>query len=175
VAAATSADGQAIAGTISDRNGTEAFRWRDGNLMRLGDIPNGGGATSAAAISADGRVVCGQGFRADESSVAFCWRSGTGIRVLPSLDGAQTARAAGVSTDGAVVVGSAFVEQTDIAVIWSEDSVQTVADALRAADVDIGAWRLQHVAAVTPDGTVLVGDGIAPDGTVAGWIAMLPR
>jgi len=62
-----------------------------------------------------------------------------------------------------------------VAVLWEADGPHVIDDLLTQQAVDLGGWKLWLATAVSADGQTIVGDGIAPDGTLTGWIAVVPR
>jgi probable HAF family extracellular repeat protein len=94
-----SADGNVVVGYSFAASGYEAFRW----TAETGIVSLGGPSTSAAAVSADGRVVVG--FHKDGAE-AMRWTAETGIIGLGHLaQGSLASQAQDVSADGSVVVG----------------------------------------------------------------------
>ncbi|HVP13337.1 MAG TPA: PEP-CTERM sorting domain-containing protein [Phycisphaerae bacterium] len=117
-ARAVSFDGSVIVGAgtsdASGPDGREAFRWVDGAMTGLGDLPGGAFFSDATAVSADGSVIVGQG-ATDASNVPFVWDSAHGMRGLQSvlteelgldLGGWTLTYAKGISADGTVIVGT---------------------------------------------------------------------
>ncbi len=75
----------------------------------LGDLPGGGFASVAEAVSADGNVVVGQSLSA-RTLVPFRWTSdGNMVELGVSQGRGILGRATGVSHDGSVVVGNDFI------------------------------------------------------------------
>jgi probable HAF family extracellular repeat protein len=92
------------------RRPLEAYRWKNGVMMKLGDLPGGVFASVARAANPDGSVVVGEGTTATGAQ-AWVWRDpaggGTGmLEPLPDLPGGDDfSQAFDVSDDGSVVVG----------------------------------------------------------------------
>lgn len=110
-----SADGSVVIGggvstnSVGGRvraNETEAFRWQNGVMTGLGDLPGGDFGSTAYGVSVDGSVVVGSSESANGLK-PFRWQNGvmTGLSDLPG--GADSVRniAFAVSADGSVVVG----------------------------------------------------------------------
>jgi len=195
-----SADGSVIVGVstsvIDDFvNVAEAFRWeiRDGCdpegpanpcMVGLGDLPGGESVSVAYGVSADGRVVVGEG-RSEAGVEAFRWEDGVmvGLGQLPCPPGlcegefniSSVARA--VSADGSVVVGQSSLPFFPVeAFIWREgEGMQSLQDFLaREFALDLAGWRLTAATGISDDGRTIVGEGFNPDGQPEGWIAVLP-
>ncbi|MBS1705656.1 MAG: hypothetical protein JST40_07260 [Armatimonadetes bacterium] len=107
-----SGDGLVFAGSSRKDGHLEAFRYTDGVMVALGDLPGGLTQSSANAVSNHGSVIVGSG-RTDAGAEAFYWTSEFGMErladVLKSsgadLSGWSLRDALGVSADGRVVVG----------------------------------------------------------------------
>lgn len=105
--AGVSGDGTVIVGTCLRYNG-EAFRWlADAAPVGLGRFGGGSDQTSsAAAISADGRLVVGVGHPVLTGALA--WDATGTATVLGKLPTDASAAATAASRDGAVVVGASL-------------------------------------------------------------------
>lgn len=93
---------------------TEAFRWFDGAMIGLGDLPGGAFNSYGTAVSTDGSIVVGYGTTGDGYR-AFAWDFDHGMRDLRDvligdygldLMGWTLTDATGISTDGRVIVGN---------------------------------------------------------------------
>ena len=73
-------------------------------MTSLGDLPGGLVDALATGISADGRVVVGQGTTV-RGFEAFRWKSGVMSRLGELPGGGHSSEAFGVSADGRVTVG----------------------------------------------------------------------
>jgi len=99
---------------------------------------------------------------------------------LGTLAGGSESAARAVSADGSVVVGDsvggAVPFRTVEAFIWSESmgmrSVQSVL--VDEFGLDLTGWSLTSAVGVSDDGLTLVGNGVNPDGSPEGWVAVLP-
>lgn len=116
-ASGLSADGQVVVGWTISPQGIEAFRWVDGKMVGLGDLPGGEFSSRAYAVSNDGNVIVGTASteiqtgpqKGDAQYVPIVWRNGR-IEELPRLPGAQFGKGIGgrafaVSGNGQVIVG----------------------------------------------------------------------
>lgn len=118
-ASSASDDGTIIVGgsrafDYEGQDQTEAFRWFDGSMTGLGDLPGDDFKSYATAISADGSIIVGQGTGAS-GEVGFIWDSLHGMRdlreVLSSgfgldLTGWTLRYVSDISADGTVIVGT---------------------------------------------------------------------
>lgn len=105
IAWGVSSDGTAIVGYGYFGNGDEeAFRWQNGIMTPLGDLPGGDFESWAWDVSADGSVVVGQSEDADGLQ-PFRWENGV-MEALPHLPGADWGTAYGVSADGRYIAGA---------------------------------------------------------------------
>jgi probable HAF family extracellular repeat protein len=164
-----SADGSVVVGscTISPQLVQRAFRWEGGTMDELGDLPGGGEASVARAVSADGRVVVGYasaagGQRAFRWQRAFGWQEGVMLD-LGVLPGTTSSIAHAVSRDGSVIVG----QSGNTAFIW--DAVHGMRE-LRAVLTGVlgvaGVPSLASANGISNDGTTIVGSSVSN----AGWI-----
>ncbi len=92
---------------------TEAFRWHNGVMIGLGDLPGSGFHSHANAVSTDGSMIVGYG-TTDQGYRAFLWTPTHGMRDLRDdligdygldLAGWTLTDATGMSADGKVIVG----------------------------------------------------------------------
>jgi probable HAF family extracellular repeat protein len=114
---AVSPDGSVVVGIVTYNTSpltTEALLWRDDQVFPLGDLPGGAFESSAADVSADGRVVVGTG-RTAAGDEAFIWTPAAGMRRVREvliddfnldLTGWTLALASGVSADGLTIAST---------------------------------------------------------------------
>jgi len=164
--------------TKGDGNVDEAFRWEDGVLDRLGDLPRGAFLSEASAASADGAVVAGSS-QSDLCSEAFRWEDGV-MTGLGSLPGAIASQARAVSADGSLIVGEATFELSPLqteAFLWNEtDGIRSLASVLMDDfGIDLSGWTLTRASGISADRRTIVGEGVNPSGFPEGWIAVLPQ
>ena len=180
-ATGVNADGTVVVGGSSPvliTAGGQAFRWVNGTMTGLGFLP-GGNTSTARGVNADGTVVVGvSGDRSLAGGQAFRWVNGT-MTGLGFLPGGNFSVANGVNANGKVVVGSARDASGAFqAFRWTRatrmQSVVTLLLAAKVVTMDFG-WQLTGANGVSADGTVIVGDGVAPLGLPQGWIARLPK
>ncbi|MBL8201466.1 MAG: hypothetical protein JNK40_10875 [Chromatiales bacterium] len=174
--------------------GEEAFRWQDGQMSGLGDLPGGTFFSRAYSASADGSVIVGYsragelidggegGFFERTFDQAFRWTEATGMVGLgvgtANPDGGGS-RALDVSGDGQVIVGSASVggEFTGgSAAIWMGDQgpLQLFGLLVAQGATGLDGWTLVSAEAVSADGLTIVGWGYTnanPESQA--WVARL--
>jgi hypothetical protein len=142
-------------------------------------------STYAHAVSADGSVIVGSSSDVSAfpvpSSQATIWLNGQPSS-LPAI--AQTSTAMDVSADGRMIVGTAGSDSGIIlgpwipngAVLWKDGTARFLTELL-ATEYGLGdqleGWRLTSATAISDDGTVIAGNGFAPDGSSAAWVVVL--
>jgi probable HAF family extracellular repeat protein len=191
-----SADGSVVVGvSVGAEAGGEAFRWENGVMTGLGDLPGGFFRSAAFGVSADGSVVVGTGRGLSgsfPSREAFRWSEDSGMMMgLGDLPGSIFDSAAhAVSANGLVIVGASlsFLDgggdpqssSDGEAFRWENGSMAGlgVRGAGRSVSADgsvivggfAGAWRWEAgvvTALVGPGGLSLEqAIGISPDGSV---------
>lgn len=129
----------------------------------------------ALDVSADGAIVVGGATRLEgDLRVAVQWHvSADGSVVTTILPGESPAQALAVSGDGRVVVGYQTVAGQRVATRWIDGTPISVASALAEAGVSLDGWSLTIARGTSPDGSVIVGEGINPLGQPEGWRAIL--
>lgn len=188
---AVSADGEIVVGVRQHPTGvSEATRWDFGakSEVYLGDLPGGEDFSTAMGVSADGQVVVG--YSGSTSGVeAFRWTQATGIVGLGDLPGGGFGSFAQDATaDGRVVVGRGAVPSGLFSTfsnfglvydpfIWDEAlGMRNLVDVL-TDDYELGSalegWDLIDATAISDNGSVIIGNGINPNGNLEGWIARL--
>ena len=113
---AASFDGAVIVGNSPSYNTrlfeTEAFRWENGVMVGLGDLPGGMFYSDALSVSADGSIIVGTGVM-EGGHRAFIWDELHGMRLLEDvltnagidLQGWKLVSATDISADGTIIVG----------------------------------------------------------------------
>lgn len=174
---ATSADGSTVVGLGFSANGTEAFLWSKATLTNigLGDLPGGIFYSKATAVSADGSVVAGES-RSTSGVQAFRWTQSGGMVGIGDLAGGTfSSTATGISADGSIIVGQGTGANGLEAIRWdAEHKVQSVGALLTAEGVDLTGWTLTYAAAISADGTAIVGYG-THNGMPEAWLARFPK
>ena len=112
----------------------------------LGDLPGGSFGSNAEAVSADGKVVVGNGTSA-AGIEAFRWTATGGMKGLGDLPGGDFySVATTVSANGSVVAGIGTTSNGQKGFRWTASSGMV--------DLDIG-----HIFDISSDGAVMVGIG----------------
>lgn len=171
-AQAVSQDGLVIAGwsTISQKD--HAYLWTaTGGMQDLGLLA-GGTYSRAWGVSADGSVVVGLAEDSRGEYVAIRWSGASGMENLGVLAGDLFSYAMAVSADGSVVIGaSGDVTGSERAFVWTPSLGMTdLRSYLVAQGVDLSGWILSYAAAVSADGSTIVGTGTL-NGIERGWVA----
>jgi WD40 repeat protein len=99
-------------GPWRDQNGTMCFRWENGMITLLGDLPGGDTISYGPTSSADGRIVVGTS-HISERNTAFVWDAAHGMRSLESVlrrygvdvEDWWLETATSISGDGLAIVG----------------------------------------------------------------------
>jgi uncharacterized membrane protein len=160
-AAAVSSDGSVIVGGCYNNSPSiqysGAFRWTAGGGMTgFGSLPDGGFASSAEAVSADGTVVLGVGHPSFDHQ-QYCWISNPGMTVLGNTPtGATPIGVAGISADGTVVTGLAMNGSTSDFPCFRWTAAQGMQELVFLA----GATSVSSHA-ISADGRVIVGGASA--------------
>ncbi|MFA7688121.1 MAG: hypothetical protein WCY25_09675, partial [Moheibacter sp.] len=168
-----SADGSMVVGSGDLNDVQQAFIWtQETGAVGLG--APAGGYSIASKISADGNTVVGIQYSSDFE--AFRWTGETGMEGLGFLSGGNYSNAKDVSDDGMTVVGVGNSEDGYVAFIWREETgMQNLKEVLETEyGLDLTGWVLSNATAISADGTIIVGEGINPDGHPEGWRAVLP-
>jgi uncharacterized membrane protein len=185
------ADGGFVVGESESLPGQpEACYWTPATgIHALGFLPTGTilGVSRAVAISDDGNVIVGssRSLESGNGMQACMWVGGGKPQGLGDLSGgAFQSMALAVSGDGTTVVGRAYVDgpcgpfgcpSAPRAFVWSTTSgMQSVQSALEGAGVSLPGWTLTEATGVSRDGSVVVGTGTNPSGSIEGWMAVIP-
>jgi uncharacterized membrane protein len=164
-ATAISGNGNLIAGydDISD----EAFSWTASSGLIM--LSNGGviDAPRPRAASWDGSVIVGGGAGPE----AFRWTESSGMVSL----GRYTVN--DMSDDGNIIVGSEFFASEHRATLWTESGGwRLLRDILtQDYDMDLTGWTLNRIEAISPNGQIIAGTGVDPDGNSTGYVVIIPN
>jgi probable HAF family extracellular repeat protein len=132
----------------------EAFRWTPATgMVGLGFLP-GGTRSSAAAVSADGSIIVGQGFTAADTNEAFRWTEAGGMQGLGGLISGGTSFAFGISPNGARVVGAAYNGTRTDAAYWTTGGGWQSIGKLPGGLDGLGAFATD----ASTDGSVIIGN-----------------
>jgi uncharacterized membrane protein len=174
-----SADGSAVVGDSFGWGEQVAFRWtKDGGMKRLA-TPF---ASTAKAISADGRIVVGALYGDDDSNTAVSWADDAVPQRLEQLPDRPHATALGVSGDGSMIVGTAWARLPNgevtpgEAFIWQPQlGMRELHQVLSESGLDLTGWRLEAARDISADGLTIVGTGTGPRGVQEAWVVVLPE
>ena len=191
-------DGQVASATMGEFDGFRAKRcWTDGKFEVLLSLPllnspfgtlcAGFPCTAEAnAVSSGGRILVGN---ANSEAVLWStarggmsyWPDYAGVVGLGFLPGAGASNALDVSANGERVVGTSPGDPalspsgTPFLFLWSpETGMLELEDVLTQAGIDLTGWTLDEIAAISDDGSTVVGTGVNPSGDNEAWRAVLP-
>lgn len=168
-----SRDGLTIVGTGHSAAGPEAFSWTNaGGMVGLNDLDGGIFESHAEDVLGNGNVVIGYGHSA-LGREAFRWTHEGGMVGLGDLSGGTyDSWAWGGSADGSLIVGSASTVLGSEAFLWDQlkgmRNLRIVAES--EYGLDLTGWTLTRAFAMSPDGRIIVGEGINPDGNAEAWM-----
>jgi probable HAF family extracellular repeat protein len=153
-----SGDGRVVVGSSSapGAEAVEAFRWVNGVMQGLGDLPGGAFWSTASGANQDGSVVVGGSITdAGGGTTAFRWTQAGGMVPLAGLSG--TSYAYGLTPDGSTVVGFTGSDRTRRPFRWqngvAQDLGEVVGGPIEGIAYDVSA-----------DGNTVVGAGNLPVG-----------
>jgi probable HAF family extracellular repeat protein len=151
---------------VGEDSAGRPFLSESGSIVYLGNFPAINVFGSARSVSSDGAVVVGYSSFGSEL-MAFRWTAAGGMVALGFLDpvpGTTVARS--VSGDGRIVVGEGTRSLRNNAFIWTASlgmrDLKEYLQQLRVQGVE--QWYLGSAAAVSSDGTTIVGTALGPDG-----------
>jgi probable HAF family extracellular repeat protein len=181
--------GAAVVGSTVDSTFIQrAFRWRNGVMENLAGVSKD--LAYAEDCSDQGNVVVGTSIDRTGNIIATRWSSRARAVSLGALGG-NSSEAHATSADGAVVVGGAglpFVNGVSefSAFRWtSRTRIQQLSQVLQNLGVNnvtfcnqipcpAGTWFLQFALGISPDGSVIVGDAVDPNGNSEAFRAVVP-
>jgi len=181
--------GAAVVGSTVDSTGIQrAFRWRNGVMENLAGLRKD--LAYAEDCSDHGNVVVGTSINSRGDIIATRWDSRARAVSLGALGG-NSSEAHATSADGAVVVGGAglpFVNGVSefSAFRWTRATkIQQLSQVLQNLGVNnvtfcnqipcpAGTWFLQFALGISPDGSVIVGDTVDPNGNSEAFLAVVP-
>ncbi len=175
-----SANGNVATGNSFGLDGVHALHWTPyAGLLGMSDpIPGEPIYALGWDVSADGTTIVGDARPAApaQNDEAFVWTQARGFLLIGRLPGLpEGSTATGVSSDGSIVVGSSLAVGGSM--IWDElhgpRSIQTILTDDFGLNLD--GWWLNLAFDVSVDGTVIVGNGVNPNGDTEAWMARIPR
>lgn len=175
-----SGDGQAVVGfsETSPSRYAHAFRWTPtGGMQDLGVTT--GTESLAWGVSANGALVHGEARDQVGYWRAFRWTASLGMRDMGTLGGPMST-AHGASADGSVIVGKSLITTSSGSLRAFRWTAATGMRDLRQELLNAGVtavqnWTLAVAAAVSDDGSTIVGWGYpAPLTPAQPFIAVLP-
>lgn len=159
----------------------EACRWNS-NLFAIpmGDLAGGRQYSEVEAMNNAGNVFVGYANDASVTGgnfgIAARWLGNGPCESLGDLDGgARNSYAFGVSDDGASVVGYGTTDLGVEAFLWRQglgmSRLRTVLES--EFGLDLTGWRLTVASDITPDGRIIVGTGVNPNGQSQAWMVRI--
>lgn len=161
----------------SPRAPYEAFRWtRDGGTEWLGALSEDLPFSSVENMTSDGSVIVGEAPLGTGESIvlsAFRWTRQTGMVALGNLPPNEDSKAYDVTRDGSIIVGVADHDSF----FWDAvHGMRNLKDAMKDDyGIDMTGWGDLAVAAISSDGTTIVGDGVDPNGNYVSLAITIPE
>jgi len=184
---AANADGSVVVGMGYDSLlHFSAMYWSEElGMQNLGRLP-GAFTGSAYAVSDDGSVVAGECWIHDQAADnnfphGFRWTWGTGMVELgPRPTGFVGTNAYCMTANGSLVGGTLIAVNYPFsqAMLWDDQhGCRLLSTILTNAGLGpaIQGWVLDDVAAISGDGTYILGNGYAPSGYLSPFVVHLPR
>lgn len=177
-------DGAEIVGAAKTPAGARACRWSEITGLVLLDDSSLGWSV-AENVSPDGSTIVGRYSHDPYHEHAFCWTKAEGMVQLEGLQERTIAVAA--SNGGNLIVGNsspfpALIPLPGeppldfVPVVWdSYRQLHRLDEFLEANGLDFTGWTLTRVFDISSDGTVIVGEGINPDGNQEAFMAVIPE
>ncbi len=145
----------------------------DGTMQSLASL-TGGKYCMVLCMSPDGSAIAGTTHTS--SFPAFFWTNEKGFVNIGHLPERNTTHPGDMTPFGKIIVGGSFSGPDDgNAFIWDGiqgmRNLQTVLE--KEYGLDLTGWKLQNATGITPDGNVIVGTGINPQGKKEGFRVIL--
>jgi hypothetical protein len=177
---AVTPDGSIVVGDLSIGGGTWlATLWQPGSDPQQLGAFSSWPETNANAITSSGDAIVGEAINSSGWSAAFRWTSSLGMEFIGFVRPTDVdASLTGITADGRAAVGYSapnFGLESHRAAIWREGrGFQYLSDVLVSEyGVDLGTWTLHFAYAITPDGSVIIGNGSRDGTTIEGWLIRL--
>ena len=181
-----SPDGKTVVGNFTNgpANEAQAFLWSE-ELGRtdLGTLP-GDNFSAAQKISHDLATVVGWSCIAGTNVCeAFRWTDDQGIEGIGVLPGDTSSQARSTNVDGSMIVGESFLirpnEHVNHSFIWRADTgildlKQWLIDEHDLGD-PLNGFTLVKANDISPDGSVITGDGRNAMGDRGAWVVYLDK
>jgi probable HAF family extracellular repeat protein len=180
IAEGVSADGSVVVGisSLEPPPNSNAFRWIAAAGMVGLPLLEGAQGGNAEAISADASVIVGNSNFVSAGPLvpqATKWTEtsgAVGLGFLPGFTAGSIAFA--VSGDGSIIVGTSESSDGAEAFLWNpNEGMRGLRDLLVSEGLGLSlvGWKLLTATGVSADGSVIVGRGINPGGSVEAFIA----
>jgi uncharacterized membrane protein len=177
---ALSADGTTVGGQLRLPNfDSTPVVWDRGQVVLLGDLNLSDPSGSVTDLSDNGGVAVGYSRLTGFGWAGFRWEAATG---LVSLAGTSDQRnfspARACNADASVIVGQMNVpyDTEPRAWVWTAATgMEDLQERLLAQGLGpaLRGWTLIEATDVSADGTVIVGNGLNPDGEEEAWVVTL--
>jgi uncharacterized membrane protein len=183
---AVNSDGSVVVGMAYDSLIQFSAMWWSSEIgmINIGRLPDAFGAY-AFAVSDDGNTVAGECLVYDEPrdnifTHGFRWTPFGGMQeLLPRPDPFLGSDAYCISADGSLIGGTLVDDLNHThAMVWDESrGCRLLSTILQEAGLGqaIQGWDLDNVAAMSADGTYILGNGYTPAGYYMPFIVHLPR
>jgi probable HAF family extracellular repeat protein len=179
LANAISADGSTITGIGFSDSGQAAFRWTAATgIQSLGDLPGNyypsttPDLSEGLGISADGSVVVG--YATDDTGVRAAFWDGAGN--LHPITSGNMSSALAASANGSIVLGGRSYGPS---IVWDAAHGTRSLESFLANDYGLGpaiaGWTLEKAYGFSADDSVLIGEGLNPNGDRETFLANLPE
>jgi uncharacterized membrane protein len=153
---------------------TRPFLWTSGSGMRDLGLPPGATYAPVLAISDDGASISGHVAIPDR--YLYRWTEAGGFENLGVPPGGHVAQGSTLNHNGTLCAGWCVSSGQGQAMIWTQGlGVVPLSGHLADLGVDLSGWELDYAAAVSADGSTIVGTGTILTTTVQGWVVRLPR
>jgi probable HAF family extracellular repeat protein len=156
-----SEDGSIIVGYYTSGQGSEAYKWIDGQIYGLGDLPGGTFCSAASAVSSDGSIIVGYSNSSNGNEACY-WKDGALFELGDIPGGTFESSALDVSADGSIIVGYGKYDSSQ-----NKEAVRWVNGVLEPLGFLPGG-NYSMARAVSADGRVIVGQS----NSSTGWYAV---
>ncbi len=174
-----SADGKVMIGqsySLPKWDDEDGFIMKEDGTMQSMSSLTGGKYCMVLCLSPDGSAVAGTTSSSQSSYPAFYWTKEKGFVSIGHLPEKNTTHPGDMTPYGKIIVGGSFSgPDNGDAFIWDNihgmRNFQTVLE--KEYGLDLKGWKLQNASGITPDGNVIVGEGINPKGQKEGFRVIL--